>query len=328
MKLVMKVLFAMFIASIIFYVIKADMFGPRIMLEKNMSLDFNLGQEVDDWSEYFYLYDRKEGLLDDKHMTIYTDDINLNVPGNQYIYVEATDVAGNTSTRTFEIKVSSGYRHFDFENFVNNQKITTDTLQLNGIDFSQEPLGISDELETNASIASSIGSQNLLINVEPTDGINNGVDLRLNVPEYHQYYLKYSVQIDAGNKSSETDVIKLPIISNKSSTMSVELATTGDGKLVIIDNINDQSFTVANSDLTNRSTIEIDFSIDDKLGEPDLIQVKLNDKVVYTIDNIDLGYEQFNQLLISVYSDSEVTDSYNVYLDDMKMSMLKEDLIG
>ncbi len=328
MKLVMKVLFVIFILSIALYLVKTDIFGPRIRLEKNMSLEFDLGQEVDDWNQYFYLFDSKEGLLDDKFMTIYDDDINLNKPGNQYLYIKASDKAGNVSTRTFEIKVSTGYQHLDFENFINNQVITIEDLNRFNLQMINEPVGINDINSSNASIASLIGSQNLRVEVTSDDQKENGINMDLELPSYHKYYLKFDIKIDDNGNVSTNDLISLPTISNSSNKLGIELAVTGNNKLAIIDNVNNNKFIVKKSDLSKLSTVELELSIGDKLGSPDLVRVRLDDNVVYTNDSIDFGYEKFDQFVMSVNSDQQVVGDYYIYLDNIKLSMIKEDLVG
>lgn len=329
MKLVMKILFVLFLASIYVYVTRADIFGPQIILEPDMVLEFPLDTKITNWSKYFYVYDRKEGRLDDKYMTIDSDSINMSTPGNKYLVVDAVDQAGNKSSKTFEVKVLSGYQHIDFESFINNQIITSDIYQLADVDLDAKARGITDSKTSNAKIDTSLGSQNLAVSATVDDKLDNGVSAEFTMPKYRRYYMKYQISVDPGNNKYADDLIYLPILRNTEMKIPVRIAVNGAGQLVVIDQINDKTKVIDNTNLFHGSnTIMIELSVDDKLGAPDLAVVYLNEKQVYTIDEIDLGFNVINGWQLDVYSPANLKNDYQVNIDDIKISMIKNDLIG
>lgn len=323
MKLVMKLLFLAFVLTVFIYVTQSDIFGPRIMLVDGVTLDFSMDQEVDNWNEYFYLYDREEGLLDDKYMTIDSQDINLSVPGVQYIYVKASDKAGNTSARSFEVRVSSGYQHLNFENFVNKDVVTDEMMQLENFDFAS-----LDGIETgssNATISKINGSQALKVNIAEGSE-TNGINAAINVPAYRRYYLKYDINVTSD--SLEQDVY-LPTLASKDGEQPVSLVVTRNYQLKVVDNTNGVEYIIDNTDLqSGHNTIQLELSVGDKLGEPDYVSVILNDEIVCTIENIDFGFDQIGQVVLAAYTKTTPTVNYDVYIDNVKFSMLKDDLVG
>ncbi len=325
MKLVMKILFFIFIMTIITYLSIIDFLGPKISIEEGKTLEFSIGQEVDDWSQYFELYDATEGALDDKYMTINSDTINMDKPGVQYIYVTAVDKAGNKSSHSFEVKISSGYTNFDFENFVNNAPITADLTQLDELTYSSAPEGI-DATNSNATISKYLGSQGLEVTIDGSDK-TSGIKIPLSTEKHQKYYLKYDINIDQNGHPND---VYIPTLSNtKQDRSPVQLAITSNNQLKVIDNINHQSYVVKNSNLSEGiNTIELEFAIEDQLGEPDYVSIKLNNKQVYAIDNIDLGFGQVNQVLLSVYSDAKEDQNTKVYIDNFKFSMVENELLG
>lgn len=323
MKLVMKLLFLAFVLTIFIYITQTDIFGPRIMLVDGVTLDFSMDQKVDNWNDYFYLYDHEEGLLDDKYMTIDSQDINLSVPGVQYLYVKASDKAGNTSARSFEIRVSSGYEHYSFENFVNKDVITSDMLQLENFDFASTD-GIKSGA-SNATISKINGSQALKVNIAEGSA-ENGINAAINVPVYSRYYLKYDLNVTSD--SLEQDVY-LPTLASTDGEQPISLVVTRNYQLKVVDNTAGVEYIINNTDLqSGHNTIELELSVGDKLGEPDYVSVILNDDIVCTIENIDFDFDQIGQVVLAAYTQTTPTVDYDVYIDNIKFSMLKDDLVG
>lgn len=319
----MKLLFFIFIISVIVYINRVDILGPRILIESGKSLDFSLGQEVSDWNEYFELNDRFEGKLDDKYMQIYAEDLNMQKPGVQYLYVKAQDKLGNVSSRSFEVTISSGYNNIDFEQLVNNQALSVDMHQFQNLNITSNPSGL-DANNTNAKISRYLGSQSLEVDIESSDKFQ-GIKLPITILPNDEYYLKYDVHVT----NPVTNDLLLPVLSNTNTSAPIQLAVTDDYHLKIIDNVNNQSKVIEKSNLNNgMNTIELGLLIDNQLGGPDLVEIKLNDKVVRTIDYIDLGFEQVDQVLLQVTNQSKRTEDNKINIDNVKYSMVEKELIG
>lgn len=323
MKLVMKLLFLAFIIMIIMYVTQIDILGPRIMLVEGETLDFSLGQEVEDWNNYFYLDDREEGPLDNKYMTIFSEDIDMEMPGVQYLYIKATDKAGNVNSRSFEIRVSSGYQHFNFENFINNDTVTADMRQLEDINFIKDE-GINSE-NSNASIAKYNGSQALKVALE-NGARENGIKTVIDVPNYKRYYLQYDVNVISNNV---TEDIYIPTLASDDGDNPVSLMITTDNNLKVINNNSGFEYIIPFTKLNKgTNTIQLELSVGDKLGGPDYVAIRLNGDIVYAIDDIDFGFDQIGQVNMSIYTQDTPSEDYDIYIDNVKFSMVNDDLIG
>ncbi len=328
MKIVMKVLFVLFVIAIITYITRADIFGPRILLEKDEPLNFTIGDQVEDWNEYFKVIDAKDGELEDKYMDINAQEVNLNQPGVQYIYISAQDKTGNKSTRTFEVNVSSGYEKLDFEQFAVHQTLVTNDFAAENLQANASGYGAQTTEMSNASITNKLGSKNLNITIDKSDGKENGIDQSFELRPYNQYYLQYNLKLDDGVKLSPGELIYLPILTNSELGQApVELAINDDYQLVVIDNENDETTVIENTNLKrNIATITMNVSMDNKLGNPDKVDIYFNDQNVNSIIDIDYKTEDIDQLNLTVSSNYHTKDTANVYLDDLKISMVKNDI--
>ncbi len=315
----MRILFILFIFFIIMYILKGDLFGPRIQLEREKTLDFALHSKKPNWNEYFTVNDGHDGKIASENITYYDEAINFDKPGTQQMSVEANDSKGNNTRKTFDVNIDRGFTSVDFERLQVNQELTNEIFINNDITAKK----ITGFAEQRAKIVRNNGSKALAIILpQAKKGVeSSGIKAEIDGLPGTQYYLTYKVHLPQTITNAK---IVLPSIKTKS-----KLRFQIEGSNIIVTDTNGDEHQLTNYQLSSKPFIfTIKYEIGSQADEGDRIEVYIDNKMQLSLEQQDFGVKKLTTLNLNTYiSEGTSDDDYLIYLDDIKLSMIENDIL-